>query len=420
MAIVRTQGMGVVLLGAIAALAAAGCAPDLTALTRLLDASDFKGAASKVAGDAARENALAALLLEREAAAGESPLDAVRTLAAAGTDGRRSLKRLADGTAAPANALARIALSRRRPTGEAALSALLADGSADVRSYAVSTWSDDIEAERLAALVLDHDPRVRADAVGALGRLADDRYSSLLRDTARLDPDQRVRSEAARAGRALGADAVDALRELLGGDEPGVAQAALLGLGDVGTEEALALLEERALGTLDETAVVAAAELARLGSEKGRKRLREALADEQQGIRATAAVNLARADLEDREDLLLGLLEDEAPRVVLIAAAWLIDGEHRDRAIAALRKVCDGGGSAGEEARDALAVQGEPDAVKAVEEALSAADEAESVRLLGRVRMAPSLRARFVAMLADERPPVRRAAAAAVLVAPKS
>jgi len=420
MAMPRTQEMGVVLLGALAALVPVGCAPNLTALSRLLDASEFDRAVSSVAGDAAQENALAALLLEREAAIGESPLDAARALAGAGADGRRSLERLADGTAAPANALARIALSRRRPPSEAALSSLLADASADVRFFAVSTWDDDIEAERLAALVLDNDPRVRADAVGALGRLVDDAYSRVLRDAARLDPDQRVRSEAARSGRALGADAVDVLRELLGGDEPGVAQAALLGLGNVGTKEALGLLEERALGALDETAVVAAAELARIGSEKGRARLREALADERQGIRATAAVNLARADLEDRVELLLGLLDDDAPRVVLIAAASIGDGPHRDRVIAALRKVYEGAGTAGEEARDALAVQGDPVAVKAVEEALAAADEAESILILGRLRRAPSLRARFVAMLADDRPPVRRAAAVAVLATPKS
>jgi len=420
MAMPRTQEMGVVLLGALAALVLVSCAPNLTAMSRLLDASDFDGAVSSVAGDAARENALAALLLEREAAIGESPLDAARTLAAAGSDGRRSLERLADGTATPANALALIALSRRRPPGGKALAALLADASADVRFFAVSTWGDDIEAKRLAAMVLDHDPRVRADAVGSLGRLCADAYSRVLRDAARLDPDQRVRSEAARSGRALGADAIDVLRELLGGDEPGVAQAALLGLGDLGTKEALDLLEERALGALDETAVVAAAELARLGSSTGRKRLREALVDERQGIRATAAVNLARADLEDRVDLLLGLLDDGAPRVVLIAAASIGDGRHRDRVIAALRKVYDGAGTAGEEARDALAVDGDPAAVKAVEEALAAADEAESIRILGRVKRAPSLRGRFVAMLADDRPPVRRAAAAAVLAAPKS
>jgi HEAT repeat protein len=416
----RTAQMATVLLGACAAIAIAGCAPNATALGRLLDASDFDGAVASVAGDAARENALAALLLEREAAAGHSPLDAVRTLASAGTDGRGSLERLADGTSTPAGALARIALSRRRPPGEKALAALLSDAASDVRCFAVSTWGDDLEAERLAALVLDRDPCVRAEAVGSLGRLADGAYSRVLRDTARLDPDQRVRSEAARSGRALGAEAVDVLREILGGDEPGVAQAALLGLGDVGTKEALGLLEERALGTLDETAVVAAAELARIGSEKGRARLREALADERQGIRATAAVNLARAELEDREELLLDLLGDPAPRVVLIAAAWIGDGPHRDRAVAALRKVYDGNETAWVEARDALAVLGDPAAAKAVEEALAAADEAETIRILSRVKRAPSLRARLVALLADERPAVRRAAAAAVLAAPKS
>jgi len=420
MATRRVKGIGIVLLAAAAAVATGACAPNLSELRRRLEASDFKGAVSTVAGDAARENALAALLLEREAAAGESPLDAVRTLAAAGADGHRHLERLADGKTAPAAALARIALERRRPPGKKELEALLSDPSSDVRSYAVSTWSDDLPAERLAALALDLDPRVRADAIRSLGRCGKGAYSRVLRDAARLDPDLRVRSEAARTGRALGADAIDVLRELLGGDEPGVAQAALLGLGDLGSKEALALLEERALGAIDETAVVAAAELARLGSKKGRARLVEALGDDRPGIRATAAVNLARADFEDREELLLGLLDDESPRVALTAAAFLGNGPHRDRVIAALRKIFEGPGAGSEEARDELAVLGDPAAVKEASQALDSADEAEVILVLRRAKRASSLRGRFVELLADERPAVRRAAAAATLATPKS
>lgn len=420
MATPRARTTGLLTLLVSTAIVASGCAPSLAGLQRLLDASDAKGALASVEGDFARENALAALILERAAAAGESPLDAVRALAATGRDGRRFLERLAEGKAAPAAALARIALDRRRPPGDDELEALLADPSADVRAYAVSSWDDEIDSGRLAGLVLDLDPRVRADAVRALGRRGEERFEGLLREAARLDPDLRVRSEAARSGRALGGDAVDVLRELLGGDEPGVAQAALLGLGDVGSEEAMALLEERALGPLDETAVVAAAELARTGSKKGRARLLEALADERQGIRATAAVNLSRAALEDREELLLDLLDDEAPRVALVAAAMLGDGAHRDRVIAALRRVFDGAGSPGEEARDALAVLGDPAAAKEASEALSSADEAEVVLTIRRTKRAPLLRARFVSLLADERPAVRRAAAEATLVTPKS
>jgi HEAT repeat protein len=420
MAIRRGQAAALLALGASAALTAGACAPKLAELTRLLDASDYRGAVATVAGDAVREDALAALLLERAAEADDSPLDAVRTLAAAGATGHRSLERIAGGKATPAAALAGIALERRRPPSDEALESLLSDPSADVRAYAVSTWWDDIEAERLAALVLDPDPRVRADAARALGLGGGDAFSRVLRDTARLDPDLRVRAEAARTGRALGPDAVDLLRELLGGDAPGVAQAALLGLGDVGSKDALALLEERATGTLDETAVVAAAELARLGSGKGRARLLEALADERQGIRATAAVNLARAGLDDREALLLGLLDDSAPRVALVAASSLGVGAHRDRVIAALRRIFDGAGSPGEAARDALAVLGDPDAVKAASEALGSKDEAEVVLVLGRTERASPLRGRFVELLADARAKVRRAAAAAVLATPKS
>jgi HEAT repeat protein len=411
----RTTRIPIAALAGLAGLFACSCATRFAELERHLDGAAYADALKWASVDPGREDALAAGILERAAAAGDDALGAVRLLAAAGERGRPALERLRDGGAHPADALASIALSRRRPASEDSLDALLSHTSGDVRSYAAATWSDDIPVERLAALLLDRDPDVRRAAVSGLARFGRGAFARELCDAARLDPEPRVRAEALRHGKALGGGGLDLLRGCLRAGEPVEREAALLGLGDLGSAEAIALLEDEAFGLLDETAVVAAAELARQGDAKGRARLLEALADDRPGVRATAAVNLARAGLDDRDARLLALLDDEAPRVALVAAAFLTDERHASRVNAALRRIAGAGGPAGEEARDMLAARGDPEAAEQTSLALSDADEGEALRILARLDGTAPLRPRVVAMLGDERPAVRRAAAAAIL-----
>lgn len=400
---------------ALAALAAGACARSFAELERRLDRAEWAGAAKWASGDPEREDALAAGVLERAAASGEDAAGAVRLLASAGDRGRPALERLRGGGARPASALAAVALSRRRPPSGAALDALLSDPSGEVRSYAVATWADDLPTARLARLLLDLDPDVRRGAVSGIGRFGRGAFSRELRDTARLDPDARVRAEALRHGRALGDGALDLLRAGLRSGEPGEAQAAVLGLGDLGSRDALSLLEEEALGLPDGTAIVAAAELARVGSAAGKDRLIGALSDPDERTRAAGAVNVARAGLADGDARLIALLDDEAPRVALAAAHALAGEEHAGRVAAALRRLMEAGGAAGEEARDALASRGDAGAAEETSLALDGAGDADAIRILGRLRATAPLRSRLVALLGDPRAAVRRAAAEALL-----
>jgi HEAT repeat protein len=196
----------------------------------------------------------------------------------------------------------------------------------------------------------------------------------------------------------------------------GVRHAALRGLGKLGSPEARALIEDRVAGPIDETVVVAAAELARLGSALGSERFEAALAARQPGVRATALLHLGRAGIEDADALRRRALDDEAPKVVLLAASLLLREAEPDGPVAtALRRLIDEGGGATPEARDMLAVIGDGAALAEVETVLADAGEDELLAVLGRVRRAAKLRARFVQLLADDRESVRIAAARAVL-----
>jgi hypothetical protein len=161
---------------------------------------------------------------------------------------------------------------------------------------------------------------------GLAEHVPDGEISTWLREALRLDPDAKVRAAAARLGSALGGKgkALDALRDALEDENMGVRLAALRGLGGIGSGEALELLRDQVAGPLNETAVVAAAELARLGEKPGRERIEAALADKSPGVRATALTHLGRAGIEDSEQILSGKLADESPQVVLLAASMLL------------------------------------------------------------------------------------------------
>jgi HEAT repeat protein len=410
---------------ALLALAAtAGCAPSITHLEKHLDADRYADAVAEVVGDEKMEAELAALVIERAAAdPPTSAADLIGALASSGAPGKRALERIAESADDPLESLARVALRRGSPPRSAAeRAAFLEHASSDVRAAAAAAWSRKLGRKRLHELLLDHDPRVRRAAViGLVEHVPDKEVSSWLREALRLDPDPRVRSAAARLGRALGdrGKGLDALRDALADANMGVRLAALRGLGAIGEGEAVELLRDALAGPLSESAVVAAAELTRLGEPDGRARFDEALEADNPTLRSTALTHLGRAGVDQREEKLLGALGDESPQVVLLAASMLLRSEHAgpDGKVAeALRRVAEQEVARSPEARDMLAVLGDPGAVAEVTALLAEGDEQELVAVLGRVRRAAALRARFVELLAHEERAVRVAAARAVLV----
>ncbi len=405
------------LIAALIAALAAGCAPSVEQLRRNLTDGRYAAALDHVEGDERMENELAALVLEKALIEGEEGSATVSALASTSA-GRHALERLVERGGSPLAELAGIALRRRCAPRGSRLEAYLGSDYSDVRAAAARAWSDELEPERLEELVLDDDPRVRRAAVRSLAAVAGGaRAARELREVLRVDPDPRVRAAAARAGGALGEGALDALRSALEDGNMGVRHAALRGLGELGGEAAVARIRELAVGPMSETTVVAAAELTRFGEKPGRARLEEALEHERSTVRATAVTHAGRALPPDqRRDLLERTLEDEAPRVVVLAASLLLgDAEPGGEVAAALERVIDEHSVCADEARDMLAVIGDPEAIERVAAVFEDGDAKELVAVLGRVRRARELRPDFVRLLADERGAVRLAAARAVL-----
>ena len=81
----------------------------------------------------------------------------------------------------------------------------------------------------------------------------------------------------------------------------------------------------------------------------------------------------------------------------------------------ALKKLSKAGLSRSDEARDMLAVLGDEESLEDIKKSLEAAEEEETVRILGRVKRSKALASVFVKFMGDERKPVRIAASAAVL-----
>jgi HEAT repeat protein len=282
---------------------------------------------------------------------------------------------------------------------------------------AARTWSRKIDRKRLEKMILDPDPGVRVEAAAGLGRFEGEKTARILAQTARLDPDPKVRARAVVQVKSLGTGAMDVCRSALNDENMGVRNAALRGLCELGSDEAVELIRDRMAGPMTEVTVVAAAELARLGHKDGKSRFFEALKNRRSNIRATALTHLDRARIEDPGKIRLRMLDDEAPSVVLTAAAALLTGADPKGPVAsALRRIVKEGSMRAQSARDMLAVIGDPVAVAEVEEVLEQGDEKEVTTSLKRVARAAMLYNSFVSLLKDDRAKVRIEAARGVLM----
>ncbi len=402
----------------ICAILCIGCAPNVSSLNRHLEKGAYDLALEEARNDPAMIAHLAALILEREATEhSDQAAVMVNYLAGSRKPGKYALKRLAQSTGV-ASRLAGIALGRSSLPSDRELDSYLSDSWSDVRVAAARTWSRKIDRKRLEEMILDPDPGVRVEAAAGLGRFEGEKTAGILAQTARLDPDPRVRARAVTQVKSLGVDALDVCRNALSDDNMGVRNAALRGLSDLGSDAAVELIRDRMAGPMTEVTVVAAAELARLDHKDGKGRFREALKNRRPNIRATALVHLDRARVENPDKIRLGMLDDDDPSVVLTAAAALLTGadDSRGPVSRALRRIVEEGSMQAPRARDMLAVVGEPAAVAEVQEVLEQGDEEEIVTSLKRVARGVMLYDNFVSLLKDDRAGVRIEAARSVLL----
>lgn len=396
---------------------ALGCAPAMDDIARHLDRGAFADALRATDGDPERQTELAAAIVERAVRAGTRPSDLVAALGSDGAAGRRALARLAENGTDATALLAELALAGRTPPRGAALERFLTDGSGSVRAKAAQMWNTRLEPDRLLRLLLDTDPRVRAAAAAGLVRFAaEPDVETALCQALRLDPEPQVRASIARQGAIFRDGALLLLKDALHDESLGVRLAALGGLASIGDPTGRIIVGEIANGPLEEMAVAAAAELARLGDPQGRDRLADALADRRPGIRAAAFLALERARSADRRAIASKLLADEAPEIVLLAAASLRDDEGaRQEVLAALARIAADRGARALEARDLAAGLGDAESLAALVRSFAEGGEPEIVPSLARIHGFSAVRGAVVPLLADTRDAVRLTAALALL-----
>ena len=201
-----------------------------------------------------------------------------------------------------------------------------------------------------------------------------------LRDLEHQDP--RVRAQAADAlGRVEAADrgtAVTALVRAAEDAHASVRYAAILSLGELGAGEAVDALVAR-IGDVEplvrEAAAIALGQLGEAGGPRAWSALERALASEEPEVRFQAVASLAEIDAARAAPLVVGLTDDGDAKVRAQAAAALGDaGErrHADR----LARLLDDAGDVRHEAALALARLGDRRALPSLVAALGTADRA--------------------------------------------
>ena len=173
------------------------------------------------------------------------------------------------------------------------------------RAAALAGHTGDAEGAR--ALLHDSDPRVRATALGALGRLGEAREDDVL--AAFADPSPEVRRRGCQVG--IGVPGVD-LADMLADDDAGVVEVAAWALGEraAATGDVVARLSTVATGHEDPLCREAAvAALGAIGDERGLPAILAATRD-RPAIRRRAVIALAPFSGPNVDAALAAAVED--------------------------------------------------------------------------------------------------------------
>ncbi|MCU0662851.1 MAG: HEAT repeat domain-containing protein [Myxococcota bacterium] len=270
-------------IGAAAALCFVGCTGSLTGLRRSIEAGDLSRVASVAMSDPRSAKAVSALVVEqRLRRCEEEPCDApslVSALAASGRMGAPSLERLGEEGREPVRSLCRIALQRGGDPPKDS-GALMTHDSSSVREAFAAAFASKQSDSQLLVLAVDTSPGVRRAAIAAMvQRPMNPQSVETAKRALRSDPSPLVRLTAARAGRHLGEDAHLRLVAALEDESQGVALAAIDGLLELGTAEAMDRLERLSLVPSSPLLAHALAALCRAGRETSCQLLIERLGD---------------------------------------------------------------------------------------------------------------------------------------------
>lgn len=376
---------------------------------------------------------VAGLLLELEALSNDASRRdaALLQLELAGNAGLPVLRRVgrSEGvTRSRARALAAL-VKRADPEARAFLYGLLDADDPEIVAHAVAALRDD-EEPRLLSLLTHASPAVRRQAALGLASRHDsmDALDALV-ETARVDPDPRVRETACRALGAFGAAAVERLRERLGDPEASVRRTVVRALVRADRAAAIPIVAPLLGLPPSSTTVEAARALAAVGHDEARDETSESalqwlvsvLTHEDPGLRSAAAVALvAVAPSGAPLDAVRTALAHEEDRVVRLGLARTLISSDLDTshpARDALIQLLEGDDMPAVQAAAILAERGDPAGVAALETTLTRSDpllRGVAARTLARGALLPNA---VLPALRDPEPLVRIQAAGGLLAA---
>jgi HEAT repeat protein len=163
----------------------------------------------------------------------------------------------------------------------------------------------------------DEEPVVRATAVPTLADLIGEKAIPMLEEQA-SDPEPQVRLEIAGSLAGLGKPAGPVLARFVEDSDPGVRTLAIEGLGQIGGEEEIELLEKVLHGQDENDTQIRGAiaqALGAIGHEAGLDLLNELAGDAEPYVRQRAAVALGEVGGDQAKKALQALLKDDVPRV---------------------------------------------------------------------------------------------------------
>lgn len=428
------------LVGTIAFLTLGACSGPRRGVDDALDARDLGGALDAYdrfrtteGADVALLGDVSALLLELEALSAEparrdAALVQLELAGNAGLDALHRIGRSEGVTVARARALSAL-VKRRDSEARAFLYALLDADDPEILALAVGALQDD-EESRMLELLAHSDPAVRRAAALRLAARRDssDALEALV-ETARVDPEARVREAACRALGSFGAAAVSRLRERLGDPDSSVRQTVVRALVQADREAAIPIIAPL-LGLPPSPASVEAARvLAYVGREETRDETGQSalqwllgvLSHEDASLRSTAAIALISvAPTGAPLDAVRGALareEDRGVRLGLARALLPSDGEGTGPAHDTLVALLDGDDMPAVQAAAILAEHDHPAGVAKLEATLDSEEallRGVAARALARGAHLPDA---VLPALRDPDPLVRIQAAGGVLAA---
>lgn len=397
------------------------CSPHFGPIQKAANQKNWTQALKNTKEEPVLQAHLAALIVEAEALSTSHPKPLVLALEHSSTDVSMILKRLAQKhRSALAGKMAFVVLEKEQKEISSIVQSYLTHENSELRALTATTLGMYFSDNQLERMLTDVEPIVRSAAVAALcKRTVKEDISQALLERLRLDPVPHVRAAAARCPFSLGNHAAIVLQQVIQTEKnAGVVKSAMEGLVQLDKGYWINFLTQQTNGPMTLTKIFASAILAKNGVAEGIARLKDALYDKNEFIRAKSISFVTKKTFADPAKFWETALKD-SQRVAIAAAKQLLEThQHQSHAIKRLHEIWEAGDEEdAQEALKLLAQYGDKKALRDMETQL--ASRYISVSQIADWQTIHALRKKFVTLLDNHRPEIRLQAALIILAMTK-